>query len=98
MKKTINLLTQSIQYSLALVSTNELLQSIELILAILCSLVILIPKIIEWVKKAKADGKITAEELKEGIGILSEGAKDIKEIVDNTKKGDENNEGLNKQH
>ena len=74
-----------IQYALALGDINEVGTTISLGLAIICSLIIIIPKVIKliknlikWFKKAIADGKITEEEINEGINVIQEGVNDIK--------------------
>ena len=69
-------------YMIAFASQNETLQWIELVISIIVSLVLLAYRLWRWYNEAKKDGKITKEELKEGIDILSEGIEDIK------KKGD----------
>ena len=69
--------------------TNELLQTISLIITILGGLItfVIIP-LVSWYMKAKQDGKITKEEIKEGIDIATKGAEDIKESLDKGDKGD----------
>lgn len=54
--------------------TNEILQVVSLVITIIGALItyVLIP-LITWYKKSKQDGKITAEELKEGAEALKEG-------------------------
>ena len=52
-------------YILTALQTNEIYQLVELILSVVTSLLIIIFKIITWWKKAKADGKITKEEIDE---------------------------------
>lgn len=81
----IDFLLNGIQYALALGDINEIGTTISLGLAIICSLIIIIPKVIKiikklinWFKKAIADGKITEEEIKEGFNVLQEGVEDIK--------------------
>lgn len=54
---------------------NAILGTIMLI----CALVV---KIVKWYKRSKADGKITADEVIEGVEIISEGAKEIKNTID----------------
>lgn len=73
--------------------TNEVLQTISLIITILGGIVslIVIP-ILTWYKNAKKDGKITKEEIDEGLNTLQEGVKGVKEIVDKNKKEGETNE------
>lgn len=76
----IDLIANSFQYALALGDFNEIATSVSLILAIICSLIIIIPKLIKWIKKAFADGKISKEEIEEGIEIIKEGKEEIDKI------------------
>ena len=69
-------------YLVALSQSNEVFQIIELVFAILTSVVLLLYRMWKWYNDAKKDGKITKEELKEGIDIIVDGVEDIK------KKGD----------
>ncbi len=67
-----------------LMQTNELLQTISLIITIIGGIIsfIIIP-VVNWYRKSKADdGKIDADELKEGINIVKDG---VEELVDKTK-------------
>lgn len=66
--------------------TNEVLQTISLIITILGALVsfVIVP-LLNWYLKAKKDGKITSEEAQEAVKIIDEGSKKIEEI----KKGKE---------
>ena len=68
------------------IQTNELLQTISLIITIIGAFItyILVPILI-WYNKAKKDGKITKDELKEGNEILKEG---IEKISKQSKKED----------
>ena len=68
------------------IQTNELLQTISLIITIIGAFItyILVPILI-WYNKAKKDGKITKDELKEGNEILKEG---IEKISKKSKKED----------
>lgn len=81
----IDFLLNGIQYALALGDINEVGTTISLGLAIICSLIIIIPKVIKliknlinWFKKAISDGKLTEEEINEGFNVLQEGVEDIK--------------------
>ena len=69
--------------------TNEVLQTISLIITIIGAIIsmIIIP-VITWYKNAKKDGKITKDEVKEGLDTLEEGVKGVKETLDDKKKGD----------
>lgn len=69
--------------------TNEVLQTISLIITIIGAIIsmIIIP-VVTWYKNAKKDGKITKDEVKEGLETLEKGVKDVKESLDDKKKGD----------
>lgn len=66
--------------------TNEILQTISLIITILGGIVslIVIP-LLTWWKNAKKDGKITPDEIEEGVDIIVDGAKDLQDKI---KKGE----------
>lgn len=70
--------------------TSEILQIISLCITILGGIISLIVlPLLNWYKNAKKDGKITQEEIDEGISTLQEGLEGVKEVVDkNKKKGD----------
>ena len=72
------------------IQTNEVLQTISLIITILGGIVslIIIP-ILTWYRNAKKDGKITVDEIEEGAKTLQEGLEGTKDLIDkNNKKGD----------
>ena len=77
----------SIGTSLGVVGTatqvNEVLRTISLIVTIIGALItyIVVP-LIAWYRKAKQDGKITADEIKEGVDIIADGSQKTKEEVD----------------
>lgn len=58
--------------------TNEVLQTISLIITIIGGLItfIIVP-VLTWWKKAKADGKITTDEIKEGVDTIKDGVKNL---------------------
>lgn len=64
-------------------ATNQVLETISLICTILGAIIsfIVIP-LITWYNKAKQDGKITKEEIQEGIQIISDGSKEVKDKLD----------------
>lgn len=68
--------------------TNELLQTISLVITIIGGLItfIIVP-LVSWYQKAKKDGKIDANEAKEGAKIIIEGSQEIKNQVEEQKKG-----------
>ena len=67
--------------------TNETLQTISLIITIVGGILTLIViPLVTWYKNAKKDGKITKEEISEGIDTLQQGIDDVKTLVDKDKK------------
>lgn len=63
---------------LTAVQTHEVFQIISLILTILTTFITFAFTIYKWVKAAKADGKIDANEIEQGIEIIE----DLKEDLD----------------
>lgn len=78
-------LGNSAQYIMMALQTDEILKYIELGLSILTTLIILGFNLWSWWKKASKDGKITEDEIQEGIEIVEKGAEDIKDNVDKNK-------------
>ena len=68
--------------------TSEVLQIISLVLTIIGSLITIAMAIINWWKKAKADGKITSDEIQEGIEIIQNGLDDLKDKTKEDKEED----------
>ena len=68
---------------------QEVLQIISLVITIIGAIIsmIVIP-LLTWFQKAKKDGKITIDEVKEGVETLHEGMKGVKHVLDDKKKGD----------
>lgn len=73
----------------AALSSKEILTIISIILTIIGTLItfIIIP-LINWYKNAKKDGKITNEEIKDGVKTLKDGAEKASETISNIKKED----------
>lgn len=68
--------------------TNEILQTISLIITIIGAVIsMIVVPLLSWYLKAKADGKITPDEIKEGAETLADGLEKTKEEIDK-KKGD----------
>lgn len=63
--------------------TNEILQAISIVLTIIGSLITIAMALTNWWKNAKKDGKITKEEINEGVGIIVDGANDLKDKIKN---------------
>lgn len=80
----------ALQYVLAAVQQNETLQIIEFVFSAVTSAVIIAFRIWRWIKDAKADGKITKEELEEGAKIIAEGAEEISEKIKKGKDKEDN--------
>lgn len=72
----------SIMYVLSLTNTKEIFEIISLILSIFISILIIISKLLQWFKNAKKDGKITIDEVKDGIDIISDGVDSIRDKVE----------------
>ena len=72
----------SFMYVLTFTNTKEIFEIISLVLSILISLLIIISKLIQWFKNAKKDGKISSEEIKDGIDILSSGVESIRDKIE----------------
>ena len=70
------------------IQPNEVLQTISLIITILGGIITIVFALVGWYQRAKADGKIDKDEIKEAIDILQEGGENIKDALDDKKKGD----------
>lgn len=67
------------------IQMDEVLRYISLAITIIGGIITLVSQIVIWWKKAKSDGKITKEEINEGIEIISNVSNDIKEGIDKRK-------------
>lgn len=76
--------------------TNEVLQTISLIITILGALIsfVVVP-LVNWYRKAKDDGKITPDEFEEGLNIAADG---VKKVADETSKEKDKREEIKKGH
>ena len=77
---------------LTMTQTNELFQLISLIITCIAGALTIVTIIVTsyiklraWYVKAKADGKITSEELQAGIDIIQDTVTDVTEKVDTIK-------------
>ncbi len=70
------------------IQPNEVLQTISLIITIVGGLITIVFALLTWYKNATKDGKIDKEEIKEAIDIVQKGGQDIKDALDDKKKGD----------
>lgn len=71
-----------IMYVLTSTQTKEIFEIVSLSLSILISILIIVSKIVTWYKASKADGKITKEEIQEGVDIIVEGVDELKDKLD----------------
>lgn len=69
--------------------TNQILQTISLVLTILGSLITIGMALLNWWRNAKKDGKITEDEIKEGLDIINDGAKDLGDKLSKEDKKDD---------
>lgn len=74
-----------IMYILTATQTKEVFEIVSLILSIVISILIIVSKIVDWYKRAKADGKIDEDEIKEGVDIIVDGTKEIKDHIEGDK-------------
>lgn len=58
---------------------NEVLQTISIVLTIIGTLITIAMAIANWWKKAKKDGKITKDEIQEGVNIIKDGVEVLKD-------------------
>ena len=66
--------------------TNEILQTISLIITIVGAIVsMIVVPLISWYQNAKKDGKITSEEIQEGVKIIEDGLDKLKDKDDKEK-------------
>ena len=82
-------LGNGVMYLISWAQVEQVLRIASFVLSIFISILIIVSRIHDWWKKAKEDGKITKDEIKEGVTIITEGVEDIKTQIDShTKKGD----------
>ena len=78
-----------IMYLCSWAQVEQVLRIASFALSITISILIIISRVYDWWKKAKADGKITKDEIKEGVTIITKGVEEVKHQIDShTKKGD----------
>lgn len=68
--------------------TNDVLQTISLVITIIGGLITFIVPIVNWYKNAKKDGHIDSEEIEELTKDISKGLNEIGDALDEHKKGD----------
>lgn len=92
MKSYIAEILNAFTYVIAFLQANEVFQIIELCLSVATSVVLIGYRLWKWYKAAKADGKITRDEISDGVEILIEGKEEIADKM-KAKKGEEKKDG-----
>lgn len=76
----------SLSASSMALSSAELDHIVSIVCAVIGVIIVIITSIViplvQWHKKAKADGKITKEEIEEATKIISNGVEDVKDSLD----------------
>ena len=68
--------------------TNEILETISLVITIIGgAITFIVVPILNWYRHAKKDGKIDADEIKEGLDIIVDGSERVKDEIDKGKEG-----------
>ena len=67
------------------IQTNELLQTISLVLTIIGTVITIVMALLNWWNRSKKDGKIDKEETKEGLDIVMGGVEQIQEALNKDK-------------
>ena len=66
--------------------TNDILQTISLVVTIIGAVIsMIVVPLLGWYLRSKKDGKITADEIKEGCEILGDGIKKTQDEIDKKK-------------
>ena len=69
--------------------TNEILQTISLVITIIGAIIsMIVVPLISWYQKAKKDGKITSDEIKDGIDTLVDGVKEVQDKLEDKNEED----------
>ena len=79
-----------VTYISAMLSIDEIIKIVLLILGCIQTIMVIVGKIIDWYRKAKADGKITADEISEGIKTVDQAIEDAKTTIKDTDKHNDN--------
>jgi len=75
-------LVNACSYVLTATMTKEVFQIISLVVSIIGTLVIVFTKVYDWYTRAKEDGKITKEEIKEGVKSITPEIEKLKDEAD----------------
>lgn len=75
----------TLQYALSTIQDNPIWQGIQLGLSILTSVVLIAYRLWKWHKDAMKDGKLSEEEIEEGMNIINDIHETIKSKDDEPK-------------
>lgn len=65
------------------IQTNEILETISIIITIIGAVItFIVMPILNWYKQAKKDDKITKDEIKQGVDIVSGGIKKVMDTIE----------------
>lgn len=78
----IDYVLDGIAVGLGVAQINQVMQIIQLVFGIVATIISIAFSIYKWWKKASADGKITEEEIKDGIDIIKDHLDDKNEERD----------------
>ena len=67
------------------IQTNELLQTISLVLTIIGTVITIVMALLNWWNRSKKDGKIDKEEIHEGLEIVKDGADKLGDALNKDK-------------
>ena len=84
-KDFFQIIGNGLQYAISLAQVEDMMRIAGLVLSVTISILIIIDKIVTWYKNAKADGKITEDEIKEGVEIIKDGTQEIKDHIEGKK-------------
>lgn len=84
-KDFFQIIGNGLQYAISFSQVEDVLRIAGIVLSVIISILIIVDKIITWWKNAKADGKITEDEIKEGVEIIKDGTQDIKDHIEGKK-------------
>ena len=81
MKSISELMINVSGYMISLTATKEIIQIIALVFSIIGTILITLFRLKDWYDKAKADGKITKDELNEAEQIIKDGKDKIDDVT-----------------